>query len=49
MAPHAHPPPPLARGTCPMQFVDNQDVLDLIEGRMGILELLDEQCRWGGG
>jgi len=29
-----------------VQFVDNQDVLDLIEGKMGILELLDEQCRW---
>lgn len=28
------------------QFVDNQDVLDLIEGKMGVLELLDEQCRW---
>jgi hypothetical protein len=27
------------------QFVDNQDVLDLIEGKMGILDLLDEQCR----
>jgi hypothetical protein len=28
-----------------LQFVDNQDVLDLIEGKMGILDLLDEQCR----
>ena len=25
---------------------DNQDVLDLIEGRLGILDLLDEQCRF---
>lgn len=32
-----------------IQFVDNQDVLDLIEGKMGIFELLDEVCRWGGG
>lgn len=29
-----------------IQFVDNQDVLDLIEGRMGVLDLLDEQCRF---
>jgi len=29
-----------------IQFVDNQDVLDLIEGKMGILDLLDEQCRF---
>lgn len=29
-----------------IQFVDNQDVLDLIEGRLGILDLLDEQCRF---
>jgi myosin-5 len=28
-----------------IEFVDNQDVLDLIEGRMGVLDLLDEQCR----
>lgn len=28
-----------------LQFVDNQDVLDLIEGKMGILDLVDEQCR----
>lgn len=28
-----------------LQFVDNQDVLDLIEGKLGILDLLDEQCR----
>jgi myosin-5 len=28
--------------------VDNQDVLDLIEGKMGILDLLDEQCRFEG-
>ena len=27
-------------------FVDNQDVLDLIERRMGILDILDEQCRF---
>jgi myosin-5 len=26
--------------------VDNQDVLDLIEGKMGVLDLLDEQCRF---
>ncbi|GLI63183.1 hypothetical protein VaNZ11_005953 [Volvox africanus] len=29
-----------------IQFVDNQDVLDLIEGRIGILDLLDEVCRF---
>jgi myosin-5 len=29
-----------------IQFVDNQDVLDLIEGKMGVLDLLDEQCRF---
>ncbi|GFR45863.1 hypothetical protein Agub_g7314 [Astrephomene gubernaculifera] len=29
-----------------IQFVDNQDVLDLIEGKMGILDLLDEVCRF---
>lgn len=28
-----------------IEFVDNQDVLDLIEGKMGVLDLLDEQCR----
>ena len=27
-------------------FEDNQDVLDLIEDKMGILALLDEQCRF---
>lgn len=27
-------------------FVDNQDVLDLIERRMGILDILDEQCKF---
>ena len=27
-------------------FVDNQDVLDLIERPLGILDLLDEQCRF---
>ena len=28
-------------------FVDNQDVLDLIEKKpLGILDLLDEQCRF---
>jgi hypothetical protein len=41
-----------------IEFVDNQDVLDLIEGKMGILDLLDETCRrvlraggrgWAGG
>ncbi|GLC68235.1 hypothetical protein PLESTF_000665000 [Pleodorina starrii] len=29
-----------------IQFVDNQDVLDLIEGKVGILDLLDEVCRF---
>ncbi len=29
-----------------IDFVDNQDVLDLIEGKLGLLDLLDEQCRW---
>lgn len=29
-----------------IKFVDNQDVLDLLEGKMGILDLLDEQCRF---
>ena len=29
-----------------IEFVDNQDVLDLIEKRLGILDLLDEQCRF---
>eukprot|EP00887_Chlorella_sp_A99_P001914 scaffold18.g1914.t1 len=29
-----------------IEFVDNQDVLDLIEGRLGILDLLDETCRF---
>ncbi|GBG00632.1 myosin [Raphidocelis subcapitata] len=29
-----------------IEFVDNQDVLDLIEGKMGILDLLDETCRF---
>lgn len=29
-----------------IEFVDNQDVLDLVEGRMGLLDLLDEQCRF---
>ncbi|MEW5317854.1 MAG: hypothetical protein WDW38_009118 [Sanguina aurantia] len=29
-----------------IDFEDNQDVLDLLEGRMGLLELLDEQCRF---
>lgn len=29
-----------------IEFVDNQDVLDLIEKRMGVLDLLDEQCRF---
>ncbi len=26
--------------------MDNQDCLDLIEGRLGVLDLLDEQCRF---
>ena len=29
-----------------IKFVDNQDVLDLLEGKLGILDLLDEQCRF---
>ncbi|KAG2451764.1 hypothetical protein HYH02_003543 [Chlamydomonas schloesseri] len=29
-----------------IEFVDNQDVLDLIEGKLGILDLLDEVCRF---
>lgn len=29
-----------------IQFVDNQDVLDLIERKMGVLDILDEQCRF---
>ncbi|MEW5306277.1 MAG: hypothetical protein WDW36_008751 [Sanguina aurantia] len=29
-----------------IDFEDNQDVLDLLEGKMGLLELLDEQCRF---
>ena len=29
-----------------IEFVDNQDVLDLIEKKYGILDLLDEQCRF---
>jgi myosin heavy subunit len=29
-----------------IEFVDNQDVLDLIEGKLGIVDLLDEQCRF---
>ena len=29
-----------------IQFVDNQDVLDLIERKLGIIDVLDEQCRF---
>ncbi|KAI8467171.1 MAG: P-loop containing nucleoside triphosphate hydrolase protein [Monoraphidium minutum] len=29
-----------------IEFVDNQDVLDLIEGKMGLMDLLDEACRF---
>lgn len=29
-----------------IEFVDNQDVLQLLEGKLGVLELLDEQCRF---
>lgn len=29
-----------------IEFVDNQDVLDLVEGKLGLLDLLDEQCRF---
>ena len=29
-----------------IQFVDNQNVLDLIERKLGVLDILDEQCRF---
>lgn len=29
-----------------IDFADNQDVLDLIEGRVGLIDLLDETCRF---
>jgi hypothetical protein len=29
-----------------IDFVDNQDVLDLIEGRLGLVDQLDETCRF---
>jgi hypothetical protein len=29
-----------------IKFVDNQDVLDLIERRLGIIDILDEQCKF---
>jgi myosin-5 len=29
-----------------IEFVDNQDVLDLLEGKLGVLDLLDETCRF---
>lgn len=29
-----------------IEFVDNQDVLDLIERKMGVLDILDEQCKF---
>ncbi|KDD71724.1 myosin head protein, partial [Helicosporidium sp. ATCC 50920] len=29
-----------------IQFVDNQDVLDLMEARMGVIDLLDECCKF---
>jgi myosin V len=29
-----------------IEFVDNQDVLDLVESKMGVLDLLDETCRF---
>jgi len=29
-----------------IEFIDNQDVLDLIEKKMGILALLDESCKF---
>ena len=29
-----------------IEFVDNQDVLDVLEGKMGVLDLLDETCRF---
>lgn len=29
-----------------IEFVDNQDVLDLVEAKMGVLDLLDETCRF---
>jgi myosin-5 len=29
-----------------IEFADNQDMLDLIEGKMGLIEMLDEACRF---
>ncbi len=29
-----------------MSFRDNADVLELLEGRMGLMDLLDETCRF---
>ena len=29
-----------------IEFVDNQDVLDVLEAKMGVLDLLDETCRF---
>jgi hypothetical protein len=28
-----------------IEFVDNQDLLDLVEGKGGLIEQLDEACR----
>lgn len=32
-----------------VEFYDNQRCIDLIEGKLGILELLDEECRFPNG
>ena len=42
----ALPYPHCPAASLQIEFVDNQDVLDLIEARMGILDLLDESCRF---
>ena len=33
-----------------IDFYDNQPCIDLIENKLGIMDLLDETCKvWGGG
>ena len=32
-----------------VEYVDNQDVIDLIEAKLGVLDLLDEECRMPKG
>ena len=32
-----------------IEFYDNQPCIDLIEAKLGILDLLDEECRMPGG